>query len=175
MRALVAAASRYGATAEIAQEIGRELSERGVTVDVLPPGEVRSLSGYDAVVLGSAVYSGHWLEPATALVERLAGTWGDRPVWLFSSGPTGNPGRPLVQKMGCDPVDLPHVRDVTGAREHRMFAGKLDRSNLGFAQRAALVVVRGLEGDFRDWDDVRKWAAGIADALLPTPSPRDPR
>ena len=84
---LVSAASRHGATAEIAQAIGQALSEQGLTVTVVPPGEVRSLDGYDAVIIGSAVYMGHWLDPAKELVNRFHEALTDRPVWLFSSGP----------------------------------------------------------------------------------------
>jgi menaquinone-dependent protoporphyrinogen oxidase len=55
---LVSAASRHGATAEIAQAIGQALSEQGLTVAVIPPRDVRGLDGYDAVIIGSAVYMG---------------------------------------------------------------------------------------------------------------------
>jgi menaquinone-dependent protoporphyrinogen oxidase len=162
VRVLVTAASKYGATAEIAGAIAEALTEQGLTATVLTPEAVESIEGYDAVVLGSAVYSGHWLDPAKALVARSRHELAARPVWLFSSGPVGDPSRKLVQKMSADPLDLADVLAATRARSHRMFAGKLDRKNLGFAQRAALMAFRGLEGDYRDWAGVRSWAEGIA-------------
>ncbi len=164
-RVLVTASSRYGATAGIARAIGEELARRGLTAVVLAPEDVGSLAEFDAVVLGSAVYSGHWLEPAKELVARSAAALTARPLWLFSSGPVGDPSRKLTQTMAQDPVDLPGILAVTHARGHRMFAGKLERKHLGFAQRASLVLFRGLEGDFRDWDRIREWAAGIAAEL----------
>lgn len=169
MTVLVTAATKSGATGEIAQAIGAALTERGVPAVVLPPEEVHDIGGYDAVVLGSAVYSGHWLPPATALVERCAGAWAARPVWLFSSGPIGDPGRSLVQKMGVDPVDLPDIHAVTGAREHRMFAGRLVKEDVGLFRRVGLALF-GMQGDFRDWDAIRTWSAGIADALREAPT-----
>jgi menaquinone-dependent protoporphyrinogen oxidase len=165
VKALVTAASRFGATGEIAEAIGRVLAEHGLDTAVIPPDEVRGIDDYDAVVLGSAVYTGHWLEPAKSLVRRSGDALAARPVWLFSSGPVGNPSRKLVQQMGADPVDLAEIVKVTGARDHRMFAGKLDRRHLSFPQRVALTLVRGLEGDFRDWSEINRWAAGIAEAL----------
>ncbi len=69
-RVLVSAASRHGATAEIAQAIGQALPE-GLTVAVIPPRDVRGLDGSDAVIIGSAVYMGHWLDPAKGLVNRF--------------------------------------------------------------------------------------------------------
>ncbi|MGH9114915.1 MAG: flavodoxin domain-containing protein [Acidimicrobiales bacterium] len=123
------------------------------------------MSEFDAVVLGSAVYTGHWLEPAIGLARRIRTELVGRPVWLFSSGPVGDPSRKLVQQMGADLVDLPAVLKATRAREHRMFPGKLDRHNLRGMQRAALLFFRSIEGDFRDWKAIREWAGSIADQL----------
>jgi len=81
MRVLVSAATKYGATAEIAQAIGEVLGERGLEPTVLPPEQVEEVDGYDAAVLGSAVYAGHWLKPVRELVERHAGGLAGRPVW----------------------------------------------------------------------------------------------
>ena len=169
MTVLVTAATTNGSTGEIAQAIGTALTALGVPVVVLPPEEVRDISRYDAVVLGSAVYSGHWLPDAMDLVDRTSDAWAGRPVWLFSSGPIGKPDRGLTKKMGADPVDLPHIRAVTGAREHRMFAGKLDKKDVGPVQRIGLTLF-GMQGDFRDWDAIRTWSAGIADALREAPT-----
>jgi menaquinone-dependent protoporphyrinogen oxidase len=166
---LVSAASRHGATAEIAQAIGQALSEQGLTVAVIPPGDVGSLDGYDAVIIGSAVYMGHWLDPAKELVNRFPDALTGRPVWLFSSGPVGEPSGKLAQSMDQDPADLPGILEATRARDHRRFAGKLDRKHLSRPQRASLPVFRGLEGDFRDWAGIRQWADGIARQLALAP------
>lgn len=166
MRALVTAASKNGSTAAIAEAIGEVLGSRGIEVTVAPPHEVGPLGEFDAVVLGSAVYVGHWLAPSIELAERIGKDLSGRPVWLFSSGPVGDPSRKLVQKMGTDPADLPMVLEATRAREHKIFAGKLDRHDLRGLQRAALLLFRGLEGDFRDWHGIRRWAETIAEQIL---------
>jgi menaquinone-dependent protoporphyrinogen oxidase len=160
MRVLVTAASKYGATAEIGQAIGEVLGEHGLDPTVVPPERVGGLDGFDAVVVGSAVYAGHWLKPAREPVDRLGGELAGRPVWLFSSGPVGDPPKPDE-----DPVDVAEVLAATGAREHRVFAGKLLRKQLSFPERAIVSALRVPEGDFRDWAEVRRWATGIADAL----------
>ena len=168
-RVLVSAASEHGATAEIAETIATTLRESGIEADALAPERVEVTSDYDAFVLGSAVYAGHWLPAAIDLCDRVSPALERRPVWLFSSGPTGPPDSKLVKKMWTDPVDLEQVRAKTGAREHRMFAGRLDRSGLGRGQRAALLFFKRLEGDFRDWPAIRAWAAEIAAALAAAP------
>jgi menaquinone-dependent protoporphyrinogen oxidase len=169
LKVLVSAASMHGATAEIAQAIGQALAEQGFAVTLLPPEQVRSVDGYDAVIIGSAVYTGHWLDSAKDLVNRCRDALADRPVWLFSSGPVGKPSGKLARAMGTDPVDLPAMRAATRARDHQMFAGKLDRTVLSRPQRAALLVFRGLDGDFRDWPGIRQWADGISRQLALAP------
>ncbi len=164
-KVLVSASSKYGATAGIAKAIGEALAAHGITTDVIPPEQVGRIEDYDAVILGSAVYTGHWLDPAKDLVTRCKDALAARPVWLFSSGPVGDPARKLVQSMGQDPVDLADIRAATHARDHQMFAGKLDRAKLTFGQRAALLAFRGLEGDSRDWAKIKEWADSIAGQL----------
>src|SRR5215468_8443352 len=116
---LVSAASRYGSTAEIAAAICDELQQRGLRARVLPPAEVTAFDSYDAVVLGSAVYVGHWERSAMDLVARCRDEFADRPFWLFSSAPVGNPSGRLARKMYTDPVELPLLRDATGFREKK--------------------------------------------------------
>jgi menaquinone-dependent protoporphyrinogen oxidase len=169
MKVLVAAASQHGSTTSIARVVAEVLKSRGLEVsvaDVADPGDVGALAAYDAVVLGSAVYTGRWMSPAVKLAERVATELPGRPVWLFSSGPVGNPSRKLVRQMDADPVDVRELILITQAREHRRLAGKLDRHELHGLQRASLLLFRGLEGDFRDWATIRSWAGSIADQLL---------
>ena len=166
MRVLVTAATKYGATAETAQAIAETLGDRALKATVLAPEQVEGVDGYDAVVLGSAVYAGHWLKPARELIERHAAALAGQPVWLFSSGPVGDPPKPEE-----DPVDVAELLAATGAREHRVFAGKLVRKQLSFPERAIASALRVPEGDFRDWTEIRQWAAQIADALGAGSSP----
>ena len=161
MRILVSAASRHGSTAEIADRIGLVLATTvpGADVTVGPPYEVDDPDLFDAFVLGSAVYMGHWLEPAREFVRRVD-DWRGRPVWLFSSGPIGTPARPNEY-----PVDVGEAVAATRAREHRLFAGALVRERLSFGERAMTAAFRAEYGDFRDWDAIEAWARRIADAL----------
>lgn len=161
MTVLVTAASRHGATDEIADAIGRVLVECGVEADVRKVEDVDDLARYDGVVLGSAVYFGKWLDPARRFVDEHAGELVERPTWLFSSGPTGA----SLQPEGKRAVEIDEIAEKTGALEHRLFAGRIERRELGFAERAVVRAVRAETGDFRDWDAIKAWAAGIADAV----------
>jgi menaquinone-dependent protoporphyrinogen oxidase len=148
MRVLVTAASRHGATHEIAEAIAAGLGRRGIGAEARPAEETEAIDGYDAVVIGSGVYMGHWLQSARDLVELHAAALTGRPVWLFSSGPLGPPD---ALKPEEDPVDVADLMEASQAVQHRVFAGRLDRKLLSFGEKAVVVAVRAPEGDFRDW------------------------
>jgi menaquinone-dependent protoporphyrinogen oxidase len=158
---LVAAASKHGATAEIAEAIGQALRESGVPADVCPVEQAGDLSDYAQVVLGSAVYAGRWLKPARRFAEKHAKELAARPTWLFSSGPVGDPPKPEAGQA----VQIEPLMAQTKARGHRLFAGKIDKGKLGFGERAVTLALRVAEGDFRDWAEIAAWARTIAGAV----------
>lgn len=160
MKVLVCAATKYGATGEIADVVADVLAEKGLEVTVIPPGQAGAIEQLDAVVLGSALYMGQWMKPARELVDRSAAALAARPVWLFSSGPVGEPAKPAE-----NPVDVSKILQSTKARDHRIFTGRLVRKHLTFPDRAMASAIRAAEGDFRNWAEIRAWAAGIASAL----------
>lgn len=85
-RVLVAYASKHDSTAEIAQRIASAMREAGCDAQALPAAEVGDVSGYRAVVLGSAVYARRWQRGARSFARRHAAVLRTMPVWLFSSG-----------------------------------------------------------------------------------------
>jgi menaquinone-dependent protoporphyrinogen oxidase len=160
MHILVTAASRHGSTTEVAATVGDVLRIAGHDVRILLPAEVTSLAGYEAAVIGSGVYTGRWLEPARDLVERERVALARIPVWLFSSGPVGEPPRPIEI-----PVDAAALAKIIRARDHRVFPGLVDKRRLGFGERAMMAAVRAPEGDFRPWGEIETWARAIAAEL----------
>ncbi|WP_329092633.1 flavodoxin domain-containing protein [Actinomadura citrea] len=156
IRVLVAYASERGGTAEIAEWVGAALRESGVEADVRPAGEVPSLDGYDAVVVGGALYVGRWHREARRFVRHHADGLAHRPVWLFSSGPLDG----SAQERTIDPVPgVAKFARRVHARGHATFGGRLAPDARGFM---AAKIARTASGDFRDRDRVGDWAAGIA-------------
>jgi menaquinone-dependent protoporphyrinogen oxidase len=160
MRILVTVASKHQSTLEIGRAIGRALSSAGMLADVQPAEEVDTLTGYDAVVVGSGIYAGNWLGPARDFVERCAGQLRERPVWLFSSGPMGDPPVPAG-----DPAGVKALIDLIHPQGHRVFAGRLESGDLGFGEKLIVKAVRAPFGDFRDWAAIEAWARDIATEL----------
>ncbi|MDX1689002.1 MAG: flavodoxin domain-containing protein [Candidatus Promineifilaceae bacterium] len=178
MKILIAVASKHGSTREIAEAIGEELraadhqtdlwdlveGERAAVDSVVAmgaggsEGDVYDVASYDAVVAGSAIYMGRWMAEAREFVAEHAEQLQAVPVWLFSSGPLGEE---YPEGMGV-PEHLDDLLAQTEARDHMVFVGRLDKSQLNLAERLAVRMVKAPEGDYRDWDAIRDWARGIA-------------
>lgn len=161
MKVLVAVASRHGSSIEIGEVIASSLRSSGLEVDMTRVEDVASLHGYEAAILGSGVYAGHWLRPAREFVDRHAAGLAQLPVWLFSSGPVGDPPTPLE-----NPVEVVPVAKRVDSRGHRLFAGKIESDELGIAEKALVALVRAAPGDFRPWSEIAAWAESIAAELL---------
>jgi len=160
---LVALASRHGSTREIGKAIASQLQASGLDAVVAEPTEIITMDGFDAAIIRSAVYAGHWMKDARDLVELEAEGLRHRPTWLFSVGPLGDAPASVE-----DPVDLPRLIQLVNPRKHRIFAGSLDRDRLGFFERAIVRLVHAPTGDFRPWPAIADWAQGIANELKGT-------
>ena len=169
-------ASRHGATGGIAEYVAQVLRERGFEAEAvglegsdLPP----DLEGSEAIVLGSALYYGAWLDAAVRFAEsvrdRIRAGEGGLPVWIFSSGPLGE----QLDDPESQPRQLPRLTEWVEPRDHRIFHGALFHHRLGFGERMVVKAVRAPEGDFRDWGAIRGWAESIADELARRGHERD--
>jgi menaquinone-dependent protoporphyrinogen oxidase len=157
MSVLVAFASRYGATRQIAQHIGAVLSVAGHDVRVRPTTAVADLRDHEAVILGSSVYRGHWMEQATSFAELHRDALAERPTWLFSSGMLG---------PGETHRDLDVLAALLDARGRQVFGGALEVHRLDLIDRVLRLNParrRALrQGDSRDWAGIEDWAHQIA-------------
>jgi menaquinone-dependent protoporphyrinogen oxidase len=164
MKVLVTAASKHGATAEIAGVIRAVLEQEGLSVDLIAPEDVERVDGYDAVVLGSGVYAGHWLKPAKEFVRRYEAELQDRPVFVFSSGPVGAP-----PKESDEPAEIPALDASTHPIDHRVFGGRITPSQLGPFEKLIVKVVKAPMIDDRPWEEIADWAKEIARYLNEVP------
>jgi menaquinone-dependent protoporphyrinogen oxidase len=158
-RALVAYGSKHGATAEIAERVGAMLGEAGIDADVRAAGDVSGLDGYDAIVLGSAVYAMRWRRDARKLLRRVLRE--KRDLWMFSSGWIGKPPEDLGKLVS------PRIRDAARehAHDHAIFGGRYPLEPSNFVERAMVEKAAEEERDSRDWPAIEEWARGIAAAL----------
>ena len=162
---LVAYATKYGATAEIAEKIGEVLRQSELVTDVLPADRIRDLTPYRAVILGSAVYIFKWRKEAISFLKKHEQALAERPVWLFSSGPLSE-GDPVEQLEGWRfPKAQQAIADRIRPREIAVFHGALDMEKLNPIEKYMMSKFGSPVGDFRDWEAITTWALSIADAL----------
>jgi menaquinone-dependent protoporphyrinogen oxidase len=124
------------------------------------------LDDADAVVLGSAIYFGHWMRAAARALAYLR----DAPLfdlWLFSTGPVSD-----IETENAQVVSADEMVTSGQAVEHKVFGGRLATSRLTWVERAAVKAVHAIPGDHRDWDEVDAWAHHIAEQLRVVPVPR---
>lgn len=160
-RVLVAYASKNGSTAGIAAMIAETLREQGLAAEARDVGEVQSVSAYDAVVLGSALYAGRWRREALRFAWHRQADLTERPVWLFSSGPLdATAGERLLSPV----PGVQRLVDTLKARGHVTFGGCLQDGARG--RIARMIVKSGRGGDFRDQAQIRRWARGVARELV---------
>lgn len=179
MSILVTYASKHGATAEIAERIAGILRAAGQHVDARPVRDAGGyLADYEGYVIGSAVYSTHWLKEATAYVKDNRCILAQRPVWLFSSGPLGAQtadGRGVDPTEAFEPTEIRGLQVAIHPRGHRIFSGAVDSQRFSTAESLCLKdsATRAIlpEGDFRDWAQIEQWAADIAQELTPAGRP----
>lgn len=157
-RVLVAYATKLGSTAEIAEAMAQVLRDSGHRALAVPVRDITNLDDWDAVVLGSALYSAMWQRDARRFVDRFRVQLAERPLWLFSSGPLD---RRLAK---ADQPITPNAAEITaglGARGHHTFGGRLSSS----ADVAPQVLQTHRLGDFRDWQQIVEYAYRIGREL----------
>lgn len=173
MKVLVAYASRHGSTAGIAERIASRLTSGAIEAVARDVGEVADTDQFDAVVLGSAAYMYRWLKPARRFANRNEKALAAKPVWLFSSGPTGTD---LVDEKGQDIFEAMRPRDFAELENlqplgTKVFSGAWDPDNapIGLAEKFMNLIPKAKaempSGDFRDWDAIDAWADDISAQL----------
>jgi len=162
MRVLVAYASQYGATREIAAQVAQTITDNGIDASLKPIDDPIFVNDFDAFVIGSAIHAGHWLKPAAEFVKDHEAVLAKHPVWLFSSGPLGD----SADKPQPDPNEVEKLRSEITVRGHAVFGGAFDRTSTAYGGWLERTVGRFIpEGDYRDWADIEAWSRNVAQQL----------
>ena len=125
MKILLTSSSRHGSTDEVAAVIAERLQAAKIDVDIKRPEDVDVVDGYDAFILGSAVYMTKWTPEAVDFTERFHEPLKARPVWAFSVGLSGLPKGKVSDPMRIGPVLL-----AIDPEDHVTFPGRFDPSKL---------------------------------------------
>jgi menaquinone-dependent protoporphyrinogen oxidase len=162
---LVAYATRYGSTQEVAEAVAAMLRERGLEVDIQPMREVRTLEDYRAVVLGAPLYMFRWHKDARRFVARHREALMERPVAIFALGPIHTDEKEWQgsrEQLEKELAKFPWLRPVA----LELFGGKFDPAKLRFPYNLP-ALKRMPTSDIRDWTAIRTWAITLTTELQP--------
>ncbi|MBN2402429.1 MAG: flavodoxin domain-containing protein [Spirochaetes bacterium] len=161
---LVAYASLAGSTAEVADFIGRILSDNGAVVDVKPLKEVGDPAGYSAVVLGSAIRRGKVLQEVMDFIKANKPKLENIPVSYFIVCMTLKEKSEENYKKADAYLDP--LRAEIKPVDSGLFGGKVDFSKLDFMEEMIIkYFIKESEGDYRDWDAIKTWAIELLPKL----------
>lgn len=156
---LVAYATKSGTTSEIAKAIGESLCAQGVTADVRPMKETKSLEGYNAVVLGSAIRMGQWLPEAVEFVKKFQAQLNQMPTAFFTVHLLNLDDSEVSQKARAQ-YTAP-VRAIVSPDVEVFFAGRLEYARLSLFDKLIARVMNAPEQDLRDWNKIRGWGSSL--------------
>ena len=163
---LVGYATRYGSTQEVAEVVSATLRDSGIEVDNQPMREVRTLTGYSAVVLGAPLFMFRWHKDALDFLSRHRKALMERPVAVFALGPTHDPydekeWQDSRAQLNKELAKFP--RFIPVALE--MFGGKYDPAKLRFPLN--LFAGQMPASDIQDLKAVRTWASDLPAKFQP--------
>lgn len=164
---LVAYATRYGSTHEVAEALAATMRERGLAVDLRPMASVDSLAGYRAIVMGAPIFMFRWHKDALRFLARHRQALTERPVAVFALGPVHDPNDPQYEEKWRDSraqldkelARFPWLTPIAAT----VFGGKCDPKKLRFP--LSLFAGWVPANDLRDWAAIREWAVDLASNL----------
>lgn len=162
---LITYASRTGSTAEVAEAIGKTLGGDQAQVDILPMQDVKELSSYRAVIVGSAIRKSKWLPEAVQFVRAHQEALRHKPLAMFTVSITLAMSDNEQYRSAVAGWVSP-VRALIRPLSEGFFAGMLDFRKLPFNWDTLMLratVLAGIfpSGDHRDWNAIRAWAESL--------------
>jgi menaquinone-dependent protoporphyrinogen oxidase len=161
---LLAYATNYGSTLEVAQAIAETLRGCGLEIDLQPAKQVKTLSGYSAVVLGAPLYMFRWHADAKKFLARHHVVLASIPVSIFALGPFHNKEDELTsarESLDKELANYAWLKPVSIT----VFPGKFDPAALRFPYNLLPALKNMPPSDERDWEAIRAWAIEIAGGL----------
>ena len=171
---LVAYATRYGSTQEIAEKVVGMLREQGLQVDLQPLRQVQSLTGYSAVVIGAPLYMFHWHKDALSFLARNRPALVEMPVAIFALGPWHNEAKEFQTVREQLDKELAKFAWLH-PQAIEIFGGKFDPNALTFPHNLLPALKNMPYSDIRDWTKIRAWTNKLAAMFQPTMAQQEER
>ncbi len=159
-KVLVAYGTHAGSTAGVAERVAEILNRSGLAAEAVRAKEARDVGSYDAVIIGSAIRAGKLMPEVLRFVDKNRGILEAKPLAAFivclAMKDGDEKGRATAGPY-LDPLRL-LVKPVSEG----LFAGVYDPAKVNFVMRTIMdKMVKAPPGDFRKWDKIETWAAGL--------------
>jgi len=164
IKVLVVFATDYGSTKEVAEAIAAIFRENDVEVDFISFREVRTVTGYSGIVMGSPLLMFRLHKDIKNFLSRNRNVLINLPVALFVLGPVKNPHdekewqgskeqleKELLKYSWLKPISI------------MLFGGKFDPKLLRFPLNK--MAGNAPASDIRDWKAIRSWAESVIEKL----------
>ena len=146
------------------------LCEQGFRADLRWVQNVEDVTRYDGVVLGSPIYWGFWLPPATEFLEQQQQLLEGRRVAYFvlanvvANDQDTPENRQKVMDVFVAPVlkDFPTIKPVG---DIGIFGGRIQRTDLTAFETFMMDLFGYEDNDSRNFAKVKAWSEEIARAL----------
>jgi menaquinone-dependent protoporphyrinogen oxidase len=165
-KVLVAYGSWAGSTAEVARMVASALEEAGSPAEAVPANEVRDLAPYKAVVVGSAIHAGQLHGDVRTFMAQHEAALHDLPLAYFVVCMSMKDGTEENRTEAAGYLNklhemYPDIKPVSTG----LFAGAIELKKLSWIFRTMMKMMKAEEGDCRDPEAIRAWAAGLVDKL----------
>jgi menaquinone-dependent protoporphyrinogen oxidase len=163
-KVLVAYASTYGSTQEVAKAVAEALRQAGMEADLRPMREVKSLAEYQAVVMGAPLYMLHWHRDALHFVARHREALEKLPSAVFALGPFHDKAEEweeVRKEIDSELAKFPWLQPAAV----EVFGGKFDPDRLHFPWKLVPAMRQMPASDIRDWAAIAAWGTGLAEVL----------
>lgn len=158
---LVAYATKYGSTQEVAEAVAADLRECGLRVDIQPARKVQDVGNYDAVVLGAPLYILKWHKDALGFLSRHREALAQRPVAVFALGPWNDVEKEWQEvrsELDKELAKFPWLTPVS----IKIVGGKFDPAKLTLPWSLVPALKKMPASDIRDFEAIRAWATELA-------------
>ncbi len=158
---LVAFATTYGSTQEVAERIADTVRSQGCGVDLLPVKQVRSLDGYHAVILGAPLYMFHWSKDALGFLSKQRAALAQKPIAIFALGPINNVEKEFQgarEQLDKELAKFPWLHPSA----IEIFGGRMDPTKFRFPHNLIPAMNKMPVSDIRDWAAIAAWASKMA-------------
>ena len=170
---LVAYATWSGVTRGVAEEIAKTLQSQKNVVDVLPVKEVKDVSGYDALLVGTSLHMFGPVGEFRSFLKRCQKDLQNKPIAFFVVGANMQEDTPKNREQTLEWLNkglkgLENIRPV----DIGLFAGAMltdtpEYQKANFVRKQMINAMHSMvqkqygKNDFRDWAKIRAWASEV--------------